>query len=304
MPTIVPHPLLAADGRVLAGTRYVPDGRVRAPVVILGAYAVRQRYYRRFATWLAERGFEVLTFDTRGIGDSLVGHPKDEPVTATQWATLDHAAALDWLARQDGPRLAVGHSFGGQVPGITDAARCVDGLYTVASQLGHWGYHDGVERLRMQFLMRFAMPSLTRAFGYLPAWTGMGEDIPPNAMLEWTRWLKTPRYLLDHVRGAEERFKRFPGELVSVGFTDDTYAAPRGVAALAECYDPSRTSLRMLTPRDAGMKRVDHFGFFRPEAERVLWRDALSHLDRWVDDHADRASVVANAQRPTSVVAR
>ena len=95
------HTLVADDGRELAATLYEPE-TWRASVVILGAWAVRRRYYRRFATWLAKRGFRVLTFDCRGIGDSLKGSVKDEVATTTDWARLDHGAALDWLAAQPG----------------------------------------------------------------------------------------------------------------------------------------------------------------------------------------------------------
>lgn len=278
---VVEHPLTTADGRVLAGFRFVPDGPVRAPVALLPAFAVKQRYYRRFATWLAERGFEVLTFDNRGIGASRVGHPREERVGVTEWGTLDHAAALSWLAEQRGPKLAVGHSFGGQVVGLTDAARTIDGLYGVACQLGYWGHFDGFERHRMRFLFRVAMPTVSRVWGYFPSWAGLGEDVPPNVMIEWSRWLSSPNYLLDHVPEAAARFRAFPGQFASLGFTDDTYAPPRGVQALAACFDPARTDLRVLAPADVGLPKVDHFGFFRPEGQATLWPDALRHLERW-----------------------
>jgi len=45
----------------------------RAQVVIHGATAVPQRFYRDWATHLAERGAAVLTYDHRGIGRSRRG---------------------------------------------------------------------------------------------------------------------------------------------------------------------------------------------------------------------------------------
>jgi len=251
-------------------------------VVVLGAYAVRQRYYRRFAQWLAAHQFKVLTFDCRGIGDSRVGHVKHESIDATGWANLDYGAALSWLAQQPEPRLAVGHSFGGQVLGIHDGAKCIQGMYAVAAQLAHWTLFDGLARYKMRFLFSTVMPGLTRVLGYLPSWTGIGEDVPPKAMLEWTRWLNSPRYLLDHVPGAAERFKAWPGKFVGVGFTDDTYAPPKGVQALAQCFEPSRTQLRIVKPSEVGLAHVGHFGFFREHQHQTLWNDCLNALEQMI----------------------
>lgn len=308
MPTHSQVELTAIDGRVLQACRFDPPEPARATVVILGAYAVPARYYRRFASWLAGHGFCVLTFDPRGIGASRVGAVRDEPIDATGWATRDYAAALDWLAAQPGPRLAVAHSFGGQVLGVTDAAKSAQGVYAIGAQLGYWGYFDGLTRYRMRALFSVAMPLLTRTFGYLPGWTGIGEDVPPNALLEWARWLRSPGYLLDHVPGAAERFRRWPGRYVGLGFTDDGYAPPRGVQALAACLDPSRTVTRIVEPSDFGLRAVNHFGFFREHAGDVLWRDALDQLVAWVEEDGARlgqrgSGVAGFGDRPLEGVA-
>ncbi|MFC7611932.1 hypothetical protein [Teichococcus aestuarii] len=61
----------AADGMMLGGHLWsavqpVPD---RSVVVVSPATSVRSRYYGRFAAHLAGAGFDVVTFDYRGIGD-------------------------------------------------------------------------------------------------------------------------------------------------------------------------------------------------------------------------------------------
>jgi predicted alpha/beta hydrolase len=282
MPDHTALQLPARDGRPLAATRYDPDGPARATVLVLGAWAVPRRYYRRFATWLSERGFRVLTFDPRAIGESIDGPVKQETVTTSGWARLDYAAALDWLAAQPGPRLGVAHSFGGQVPGIIDEAACLDGLYSVGSQLGWWGYFDGLARARMMGVTRLLLPTLAGGLGYLPAWA-MGVSVPGPAVLEWTRWMRTSRYLLDHVEGAEQRYKRFPAPHEMVGFTDDDYAPPAGVAALAACYTAERTRLRVLSPADMGLDAIGHFGFFKPHDGDALWQDCVTRLAAWAE---------------------
>ena len=70
-PLFVPHTLQAEDGTPLALRTYPPRGVVRGNVVIGGAMGVRQDYYTAFAQWLAAQGWQVTSFDYRGMGDSL-----------------------------------------------------------------------------------------------------------------------------------------------------------------------------------------------------------------------------------------
>lgn len=273
-----PFPLSAADGRSLAAWIHEP-ANARGSVVILGAYATPARYYRRFAEWLSEHGYRVLRFDYRGIGESQAGPIQREQATTTDWALLDARAALDWLARQPGPKLGVGHSFGGQLIGILDQMQILDRLYTMGSQLGWHGYYDGLARYRMWGMFKVVMPLATRAFGYLPGWTGIGEDVPSPAMLEWLKWLSSPRYLLDFVPDAEARFKRYRTPTRVLGLTDDSLAPPRGIEALWRCLDPEIAELSIVKPQHFGMQKVDHFGFFRPHPGLTMWEDCLAWLE-------------------------
>ena len=61
--------IAARDGYQLAATRRAA-GEPRATALIASATAVPRGFYGRFAAYLAERGFDTLTFDCRGIGGS------------------------------------------------------------------------------------------------------------------------------------------------------------------------------------------------------------------------------------------
>ena len=58
----------AADDRALSGQLYRPPHDARGAVLIGGATAVPQRFYARYAQWLATQGLTVLSFDSRGTG--------------------------------------------------------------------------------------------------------------------------------------------------------------------------------------------------------------------------------------------
>ena len=276
--------VVTADETRLAATLFTPAHTPIAAVLLLSAASVPRSYYRHFAAYLAENGFLVLTFDYRGVGGSRRGSLRGLDATMSDWAIQDAAAALAALKRlAPGLRLlGVGHSFGGQSLGVADALAELDGVYTVAAQLGWWGHWPSPARYRMRALFQVAIPTVTRVWGYLPGWAGLGEDMPRGVALEWSTWLSSRNYLLDHVPGSAERLQRFPGEVVLLGLSDDDYAPPAAVEALSECFDASRCTLQILRPEDVGMSKIGHFGFFRRgESAEKLWPTCLSVLQQW-----------------------
>ena len=60
----------AIDGYLLGATLFLPRGAKRHAVLISSATAVPRKIYKSFAGYLARRGYAVLTYDYRGIGDS------------------------------------------------------------------------------------------------------------------------------------------------------------------------------------------------------------------------------------------
>lgn len=285
-----PTSLPALDGRPLAATRFGPACPPRGTVVVLNALAVPARFYRRFAHHLADAGYRVLTFDPRGIGGSVQGSLRGERGTLTDQVQLDYRAALLWLRDQPRPHFGVGHSLGGQLPGLLEEVSELDGLYTIAAQLAYWRRWPAPQRYKMLAAFKLLMPGIARGFGYLPSWTGLGKDVPRDVLLEWCRWLTSPGYFLDHVEGAGARMARTRTPIAVVGFTYDDYAPPNAVEAFARCLPAQRTELRLLDPGAFGLRQVGHFGAFRPlrtEGDAFVphpvWADVLDHFDAWAE---------------------
>src|SRR5918997_3735981 len=110
----------AADGFSLAATLFGDDGGSAERVVLVApATGVRRRLYRAFAEFLAGEGFDVVTWDWRGTGDSRPPSLRGVEATMRDWGQRDLAGVIDWAAtRYAAARLSVvGHSFGGQAVG-------------------------------------------------------------------------------------------------------------------------------------------------------------------------------------------
>jgi predicted alpha/beta hydrolase len=273
--------ILTGDGWPLGARLYHPLGPARGTVLIHGATAVPQTYYARFASWLADAGLRVLTYDYRGVGDSRPASLRGFPATMTDWARLDARAALDLVQERygDRPIFLIGHSFGGQLLGLVDEMRDVAGALLVASQLGYYGHWPLPERLSLALTWYALIPTVTGTFGYLPGWLGLGTDLPAGVAQEWAHWCRHPEYFIGEHPDARERLGRFDRPLLLYSFTDDPYAPEPAVASLAQALASAPLTRRRLAPWRLGADAIGHFGFFRPRFAPTLWREALEFID-------------------------
>lgn len=270
----------ARDGYELAGTLYRPEKPAGPAVLINSATAVPRGYYRKFAAMLRDRGCTVLTYDYRGIGGSRPEELRGFPARMRDWGTLDLAGAADFLLeRYPGlPLVEVGHSAGGQLPGLDpDVDRAVRMLF-VSCQSGYWQLFDAPFRYQLYLLWRVVLPAATRLVGYLPARSlGLGEDLPQGVLLEWSAWGLTPGYMFGDP-SLETHHGAFEGKLLSLSVSDDAWASKISVDALAERYENARVQRRHVTPGDAAVARLGHFGFFKLDPENPLWAECADWL--------------------------
>jgi predicted alpha/beta hydrolase len=266
--------ITAQDGYRLSATLY--GERSAKAVLILPATGVPQGYYAKFAAWLAQQGFRVLTFDYRGIGKSLQGDVRAVRARMRDWALLDATAAVQHL---DGKILVVGHSFGGQALGLLPHERIAAAL-VVGAQSGYWRNWPPLGRAWMWPVTHFALPGLARLLGYFPgSRLGFGEDLPKGVAIEWASWCRNPTYLVGALR-VEDAYARFAAPLRAYAFSDDPFGPLHAVKKLLELYPASPAEVRHLTPADLGVPRVGHFGFFREPFRDTLWREAREWLER------------------------
>jgi len=179
--------LKADDGYALGATVFGSRGRA---VLVMPATGVPQSYYAKYAAYLAERGFMVLTFDYRGIGRSRNGDIRASSARMRDWVLLDAAAA----ARHLGGEIAVvGHSFGGQALGLLPEPGRIAAALLVGAQSGYWRHWPALGRVWMWPTTHIDLPAVAKLLGYFPgSRVGFGEDLPPGVALEWASWCRHP----------------------------------------------------------------------------------------------------------------
>ncbi|MCE9670960.1 alpha/beta fold hydrolase [Myxococcus stipitatus] len=273
-------PIRALDGYALSGKLFPHEGaEVGAVALITSATGARQRYYARFAAFLARRGFPTITYDYRGIGGSRPEKLEGFAARMEDWGSQDLAGAIATV-RERFPRrrlLLIGHSVGGQLLGLAPNANEVSAMLHVAAGSGYYKLFP--QRLRMALNWRVIAPTLIRAFGKLPGWAGTAEDLPAGVAEQWARWCLSPQYLMSE--GGETRREAYASlylPLRAYSFSDDPIASKAAVSHLLDFYADALVEHRHVTPRQVGGQPIGHFGFFRETFRQTLWEDAVEWL--------------------------
>jgi predicted alpha/beta hydrolase len=275
------HSITAADGYRLAATLYFAEDSDTV-VLINSATAVPRRFYQRFANYIRGHGWNVVTYDYRGIGDSKPRSLRGFEARMRDWALLDMTAMVDWISSQLSPErlFVVGHSFGGQSVGMLENAHRVDGVVGVSAQSGHWAVQGGSEPVKVRIIVTVLIPLFARLFGYFP-WSrfARGEDLPKGVALEWAAWCRNRNYLLDDPTLPLERYRTFAAPILAYSIEDDDWGTSRAVDEMMRAY--LHVTRRHLRPSDYGLPRLQHMGYFREGSER-LWQEAIEWLDEVV----------------------
>jgi predicted alpha/beta hydrolase len=277
--------IAAEDGVALAATLFQPAAGAdpaSAIIVIAAGAAILRRFYARFAAFLAEQGNTVATFDYREIGGSRHGPLQGSPVRMRDWCLLDVPGVLAWAARSypGRPIHWVGHSLGGFATGLAHNNHLVARQLNVATLSGYWGRMAAPEKYRVALMMGVAAPAIIAALGYMPGRLMGGEDIPGPAFMEWRGWCMTPGFLFDDATLPERgNFLRLRAPLRVAQIADDPWGTPAAVEHMAGHFAASTDrSIWRVTPADAGVAKIGHFGFFRPEMRATLWQAAADWL--------------------------
>ncbi|GAB6259973.1 alpha/beta hydrolase family protein [Photobacterium sp. R1] len=241
-----------------------------------GATGVPQGFYRRFSQFASEQGFETLTFDYRGIGESKPDTLKGFEMDLLDWGKLDLAAAVDFMSKDDIPVFIIGHSYGGHAFGLLPNHQNVSGFYVFGTGAGWHGYMPFSEQVKVLTMWNLVLPVLTWWKGYC-AWNilGMGADLPRQAFSQWRHWCRFRHYFFDdpNMAGIETLYQSVQTPIVAANALDDLWAMPESRDAFVQHYSNAPLTRLNLSPEILGGK-IGHMGYFRKHAE-PLWQASL-----------------------------
>ncbi|MCO5734476.1 alpha/beta fold hydrolase [Rhizobium sp. SSA_523] len=283
----------ATDGYALGGFLWCREqlSDQRPTVIITCATSVRSRYYARFAAYLFQNGFNVLTYDYRGIGESRPQSLRGFAADWIDWGEKDLEGALRYVETRfpGAPVSVVGHSIGGFAIGAAPSNAAIERILTVGAQFAYWRDYAPQARLAMLWKWHVLMPLVTQLLGYFPAKRlGWMEDTPAGVAMGWSRM--GPRFetsLRRRPLGADRRpegmalpprFAQVRAPILAIGLSDDAYGTVPAIRRLLSYFPRTRRLHLHLGPEDFGQAQIGHFAFFHDRFRDSLWPIALSWL--------------------------
>ncbi|MFH7764830.1 alpha/beta fold hydrolase [Acinetobacter sp. BSP-28] len=277
------HSFPAIDDYSLKGTLYTPEHDTKANIVLSSATGVPQEFYRRFAEYMTQFGYQVLTFDYRGVGQSAPASLKGFKMSYLDWGALDLAGAIDYLAQDQLPIFMVGHSYGGQALGLTPNHDKVIAMYCFGTGAGWHGYMPFKEKVKVQVIWNIVFPPMVAFKGYLP-WSKlkMGADLPIDVYKQWRKWCKNPTYFFadPEQQLLIEKYAQVKTPIYAVSALDDDWALPNSRYAFMQHYRQAPMQFINISAGDYDLKHIGHMGYFRQGAEKI-WDE----IDRTFDQH-------------------
>ena len=270
------------DDIALSGLLYKPLDSPVAAVMIAPATGIKQGFYTRFATFLAEQGIAVLTFDNRGIGDSPKTRKVMRETRLQDWGQKDMPAALAFLQQQypEQPLHLIGHSAGGQLAGLMPNATELTSIITYGSSSGCLRNFTGAYKYQAQFYMNVFIPLTNALFGRTQShWMGMGEPLPKGVGAQWRRWCNgqgdAKTEFGSHIQ--QQFYDQLTQPALWIRAVDDQISPQINMEDILTVYENLKVTRKIIKPAEHGLTHLGHMRFFSKHG-LPFWPDIVNWL--------------------------
>lgn len=273
----------------LTACLFQPDidpSAITTAILLAPATGIQQGFYAAFASYLAEQGFAVLTFNNEGIGDSLTGNIKNCHASLVSWGKYDMTAVLECLKSKipHAKYHLIGHSAGGQLFGLMDNYTDLTSVFNVACSSGQIKNMKMPYKAKAMWFMDFFIPTSNLVFGYAKTdKIGMGEPLPKRVAQQWRKWCNGSGYIATDFGKAVKNhyYDKITTPSLWINAPDDDIANDANVADMIRVFPNIQASTKTLIPQDYGLQDIGHMKFFSRKSQ-ILWKIAVD----WIKQNA------------------
>lgn len=268
------------DGRTISITSFPSDTPVGKSIIIAPAVEVVQLDYEKFAIYFQQLGYDVTTFDYRGIGDSAPVLLKGFDARLQQWAVQDADAVIRFVRSEStgNELIYIGHGIGGELIGLAQASQYINKLVLVSSSLSckkHWSWKG---KLKITFYKAGARLA-NKFFGYFPGKSlGMGSNLPKGVMNELTDWCDKPNGLFDVY--PENNYRKLQIPLFAFSFSNDWMTPDKAVRTLLCYFSSACITWYHMHPAELGLSGKKQYCFFETQLQSTTW----VMLQQWLNE--------------------
>lgn len=265
------------DGITLAASLFRADTHSfkGCTLIVSSATGISRKFYSRYSKYMSDKGFDVITYDYRGIAESRPKKLKGFKADFTAWGQKDFSSVIkktkDLFPNN---RICVlGHSIGGTIFGMTPDCKSIEGVIMIGAQTSYYKDWPKKYRVKLYLLWHVFMPLLTEIFGFFPGKTlKMMEDIPKGVVKQWNERKRSPSMIKQlHEKNIELFYGTYSNRLLTLFIEDDFIGTSSAVDRVVELFSNADKYYEVVKPSDYSVQSVGHFGFFRKEFEDKLW---------------------------------
>lgn len=276
-------PVKTSDEYTITATAFGEQNATNKIIVISSAIGVKQVFYAKYATYLANKGYLVFTYDYRGIGESKPPKLKNFSAHFIDWADKDFMAITQYTEEfyPNHEKFLIGHSIGGIMIGLTRAYKVYSKIVTIGSQYGYIKNFHQKDKPKVNFFFRAAIPVLSTFYGYFPSQkVGMGEPIPNGIASDWRKLILKEASILGYANETQNLYDEITQPILIISLDDDFMATPKSVDLFAELVLKNAKKKRLnIIPREYGLDKIGHLDFFREKNKEQLWQIPLEFLE-------------------------
>jgi predicted alpha/beta hydrolase len=177
---------IASDGYTLPAQVFSPSRTPKAAYVLHCATGVPAAYYQKFAQWVADQGFAILTYDYREDADV-----KTSKITMADWGIRDQNAALNTLINlfPNAEIRVIGYSLGGLTTAFHENAHRISSFTAACSGPAFWRRAPFPHNITAALFWYVLGPLGIALTGAVPArLLGTPKPIEKHAFRQWRDW--------------------------------------------------------------------------------------------------------------------
>lgn len=268
------------DGRALTVTIFPAEEPNGKNMIIAPAVEVVQKDYEKFAVYFQEMGYNVTTFDYRGVGESAPLDLKDYDACLQQWSVQDTDAVIRFV-KSNYPQqelIFVGHGIGGELIGLAQASQYINKLVLVSSSLSckkNWSWKGKIKVTLLKAAARLSV----KIMGYFPGRRfGMRRDLPKGVVHELTNWCDNPNGLFDVF--PENNYRKLQVPLFAFSFGNDWMTSEKSVRTLLGYFSSACITWYHMQPQELGLDAKKMYCFFETRLQSSTW----TMLKQWLNE--------------------
>lgn len=254
-----------------------------AKVLIGCAMGTPQSFYRPFAKWLCDQGYDVLTFDYRGMFESGGSNGPRTEASFELWGKQDLSAAAQhlWKDEDEGfelKKIYIGHSLGAQLFTSCHLKNRFDLFLSVAIGNGYWPKLKTFKaKIGLFAVTQLWGPLLTPILGYFPGrrLKKVG-DLPAGVIKQWSKWCAQAKYhLVDNSQVKLAADLSLP--IVMFYSNDDDVFTRNNILFFFESFGSQQKRLVEIEA-NTYQSFIGHHGYFKPRFRETLWPEIMRLL--------------------------